>query len=707
MRLCFRRGGCVLLCLGLLLGALVHADDLEQVNKLMRGNRFADAEQRAEKLLPNATGQLQLDLLYQLAMARLRQYKHDPAIATFAQVIAHPLATNELKASSLMGQGQCYHLSQRLDQALAVYDQAVQLADVEAPTLNELHLRRGFAYGKLGRPDDAVAAFKIAAAVPGVSSAHQQSAYVKAGMVRQGQQRYHEATELYERALALGENGAFAENAKNYLLECRAAEHADPHFYIAPFVTLVSPTEASIIWVSRSGSPAGQVTVTGGGETFTATAEQTVMVDRDAYRQQVKLNQLKPYTLYEYEARTADHTATGAFHTARSEPGPIRFIVFGDTQGGWEAHQELAHHMAAEKPDFVLHVGDCVEQGQRWDEWKIQMFDPGRPYLSRAPIWVARGNHDGGAYFPILFGREKQPWQTFTFANLQVFVLDSNYYMGVTSGVKQLAWLEDQLANSTSRWQVVTMHHSLFHTANGDTLMGQSNFRPLLEQASPDLIFNGHYHKYSRQLPIGVAGRKPLLNVVTGGGGGGNGTPSTMSPIVAHSYESFHYCVVAIDGDTLDLTVKDLQGQVLDHYQLNKNSQGLFQDEVMHAAVDPALFAQVRMIYHDLKAPSYNRVDLTGVYADGQITLDRNLLDLTRLPPQTQLRVERAEDCNWTLAKQELDLSAGKLTFAATLPEGVTEKQLTTAGLKVVVTLNVAGRDFAPWTFPVSLRPAP
>lgn len=677
----------------LLLAAPLSADR-SQADKLLSGNRFPEAEAAYRALLPDATGAEAAEINNRLGMTLLRQYKCAEAVEVFQRVIDSDAAPSDVLAGTWLNMGTCYHYLKQFEKAIECYA-AMEKVDGATPDNRAgARTRAGYAYGKLEKTDDAVAAFVSILEVEGANPFWYQMGLVHAGTTRQKQRRYAEAADYYRQALTYGDNGHAGEQARNRLEECIAATEADPGFYIAPYVSLVSPTEATIFWISNDDVSAGSVTL-GSGQTQTAVVKQ--MLDRNRYRQSATFTDLSPYTLYEYTVTCAGRTMTGAFHTARAEPGPVRFVVLGDTQGGPHYHEKLAPLIAAEQPDFVLHVGDCVELGERWDEWKIQMFDPGLPYLSKAPIWVARGNHDGGPYFNIIFGREDADWQSFTFGDLHVIVLNSTYYMGKRGSEGQYAWLTEQFEQSTAKWQVVGLHHGLFHTANGDTLVGQSNFRPLIEKHAPDMVFNGHYHKYSRQLPIGIPGQKPLINVVTGGGGGGNGTPSMPSPIVAAVYESFHYTLVEIDGDTCNLTAKDIEGNTFDQYTLIKTGDR-FQDEVMQKAVAPDLVRDVRLIYHDLKFPHYNRLDLTGQWTGQTVILDRNILDLSTVPAGARLIVEAAPDTKWTVPRQSLDLPAGELTFKATAPED--EK------LPLLVTLNVEheGRAFEPWTTDVSLR---
>ena len=683
--------------------------DESQGNPLLGRHRYAEAEAAYREELPRLTGADAADVQFQIAVTLQRRYLNDRSIEEYLKVAQHDGADAPLRARALLAVGQNHQQRQRYDEALAAYTNTDRAQGALPETRALSRLFAAYTWNKMGERDKAIEMLESVTEIPLRNPTTHQQALLSAGKIRQEQRRYAEAGEWYRKALALGEKTHVGTFARNGEIECRTALTGEPTFFFAPYVSLVSSTEATLFWVSREGVPAGRVTLTDPeGRTIDALATLVPIADRDEQRQTVQLTGLAPYTLYRYTADSTApdgsvRTAAGYFHTARDQPGPTRFVTIGDTQTGWEHHAKIAPLVAAEKPDFVLHVGDCVDDGPSWDQWKVQMFDPGRPYLSQAPVWVARGNHDGGPYFPIIFGREQHPWISFTFGDLHVMILESTFSMGVESGSRQLAWLDEQFQSSTSQWSLIALHHCLFHTATGDTLVGQTNFRPLIEKYAPDLVLNGHYHKYSRQLPTGLPGKKPLINIVTGGAGGGNGTPSTRSPIVEHSYESFHYCLFEIDGNRLSLTAKDIEGQVIDRMTLVKQN-GLFQDEVQARSVDPATFAAMRLIYDELKFPNYARVDWTGqlVTAEGKsrVRLDRNVLEFSRLPADTMLVVEAPPESKWTVPSQTLNLSRGELEFAATPPAE------TRVPLRIIANVRLGDRLFVPREFTVTLRPA-
>src|SRR5690606_25601461 len=151
-----------------------------------------------------------------------------------------------------------------------------------------------------------------------------------------------------------------------------------------------------------------------------------------------------------------------------------------------------------------------------WFEWKSQLFDPGRPYLAVATLWPTRGNHDGGPYFPRLFGLEKAQHYSFDYGNVHVAVLDAfGPGTGRAGRARQAEWLREDLQNSSADWKIVAVHDPMVNSDTYNAWFGEQELLPVVEECGVDFVFAGHHHLYRRYLPIGQPGRKPVLHVTT------------------------------------------------------------------------------------------------------------------------------------------------------------------------------------------------
>ena len=87
---------------------------------------------------------------------------------------------------------------------------------------------------------------------------------------------------------------------------------------------------------------------------------------------------------------------------------------------------------------------------------------------------------------------------------------------------------------------------------------------PLYDRHGVDIVWNGHIHSYERTWPlrgeraVGARTRAPTY-MITGGGGGSLETPGPIRPwFQNHVRRGHHYCLVAVNGRTLEMKAFDL-----------------------------------------------------------------------------------------------------------------------------------------------------
>jgi 3',5'-cyclic AMP phosphodiesterase CpdA len=78
------------------------------------------------------------------------------------------------------------------------------------------------------------------------------------------------------------------------------------------------------------------------------------------------------------------------------------------------------------------------------------------------------------------------------------FALDSNYM-----DPQQLAWIENQLKDSTAKWKVCFFHHPMFTAAtfHGPDLDLRKQLMPLFAAYGVNLVLSGHEHVYEHLKP--------------------------------------------------------------------------------------------------------------------------------------------------------------------------------------------------------------
>lgn len=181
-------------------------------------------------------------------------------------------------------------------------------------------------------------------------------------------------------------------------------------------------------------------------------------------------------------------------------PGAFRFVVVNDTHYmspecvDWLTR--AVARMQAERPDFILHLGDLVERGHREHLMIVRDLFA----AAKVPCYVQIGNHDHlidgdrSAYeelFPdrVNYSFSHQGWQ---FVGVDTCMGSSSSNVVISDAT--LAWLEAHLKTlDRARPLVLFTHFPLaegvrYRPRNAETLLS------LLLPFNLQGVFNGHFH---------------------------------------------------------------------------------------------------------------------------------------------------------------------------------------------------------------------
>ena len=306
-----------------------------------------------------------------------------------------------------------------------------------------------------------------------------------------------------------------------------------------------------------------------------------------------------PATSSVMETATSDVVAASAETTTATAPGAEArrtFAVIGDYGTDQRGAREVAAMVASRRPEFVITTGDnyymeaAGTQTGRYDNsagayygaWMKDISTTG----SRYPVGTAAinsffpslGNHDysdaksavndylayfclPGAGFANTSGSER--YYEFVQGPVHFFALDSNAEEpdGTSSTSRQAQWLQQQLAASTSPWNIVYFHHSPF---SSDSFHGSTRRMqwPFAEWGA-DAVISGHAHTYER------ISRDGIVYFVNGLGGGERrefGSPVAGSMV---SYNSdWGAQIVTATNTTLDFEFFNASGELVDGWRL-------------------------------------------------------------------------------------------------------------------------------------------
>jgi len=365
-----------------------------------------------------------------------------------------------------------------------------------------------------------------------------------------------------------------------------------------PYLQHVTRTSMTIMW--ETDRPAYGAALFGEarflpkppkGRKKEAPLDRRAAIGRTNTIHEIVLTGLKPQTDYFYQvvSRTPDgaevRSEVFTFQTAVRPDSPFAFVVMGDTRSSPERFGRLAKLAWGERPNFVLNVGDVVENGENKSQWIKQFLAPAAGLMARAPTYVAIGNHERNAKWYYYYAGYPKPenYYSFDFGNAHFTIVDSN--ADLRPGSRQYEWLARDLASSRARWKFVAHHHPPYSSDEddyGDTrveLSTRSDPRtrgliPLYERYNVDIVWSGHIHDYERTWPIRagkVDEKRGVIYIQTGGGGAGleNFAP-TRSWFTAKTLRNWQYCLVTIHGGTLRMMAYDIDGRMYDFLELRK-----------------------------------------------------------------------------------------------------------------------------------------
>ena len=243
---------------------------------------------------------------------------------------------------------------------------------------------------------------------------------------------------------------------------------------------------------------------------------------------------------------------------------PYTFDIIGDNRTGTDIYARLVKKIAADRPAFVINVGDTIWHSGSVQEWD-RFVDLSAPLTM--PYFIAPGNHEmwgknGESSFKEFV---RQPgnelYYSFKAGNSLFIILDTEE-RGKEARIAgaQLEWLKKTLAGSKEKFKFVFMHRPMYPTKNygehfEDSLNKYPEERDLLEamfgQYGVNAVFVGHEHLYLRKKVGGI------IHVITGGGGAPLYVPANKGGVnhyirVKVTPGSVGFNVIGVDGNLLD-----------------------------------------------------------------------------------------------------------------------------------------------------------
>lgn len=362
----------------------------------------------------------------------------------------------------------------------------------------------------------------------------------------------------------------------------------DLQFVVRPYLQMVTQNSITVMW--ETNHPATARVRYG----LDSTTPQ-VATGNEATIHEVKLTELEAETPYFYQVEAEDSAGRKigsellSFQTANQFDTPFAFGVLGDTQDNPRVSKILTDMLWMQRPNFFVIAGDLVDTGPEKWQWTDQFFPGISPLASRVCLFPVIGNHERNTHFYYDYMSLPDPeyYYQFTYGNAEFFILDSNKECG--PGSAQWNWLSDALAKSKAVWKFVSYHHPSYSSDEDDygdmwkgrSVYGDQRLRPLsqlYDKYHVDIVWNGHIHSYERSWPLKE--NKPVeqngtIYMVTGGGGGGLEVAGPVKPYFQNNVKhGHHYCLVAVNGRTLEFKAFDQEGRLFDYLKIDKRQRG-------------------------------------------------------------------------------------------------------------------------------------
>ncbi len=363
-------------------------------------------------------------------------------------------------------------------------------------------------------------------------------------------------------------------------------------FKIKPTLQSVTQTSVGLMWETHN-SDTGQIAISLNPNMSGAVYPP---VGGSAKRHKVTVSGLSTNTRYYYRVSAdGDTSAVKSFLTSlpKGSRTPFRFLVYGDSRratwyediiaryGDNDDHLPVCDSMEGYAPDFIVHVGDFVEDGN--DTGEIEnFFDVEEDLLASNPVLSTYGNHEfsGGhgtgntkmdGYLIPSPGGSFSYYST-DYGNVHILVLstgegvwNSDNYDLLAPGSAQYQFAQNDLQAAAADPDIdhifVALHVPPYSAANfGDnnTLIGY--LEPLFIANGVKAVFMGHEHDYQRMEKNGV---QYILS-------GGAGSPVMDMPWLGDDNDTdanllkyddvLNYVVIDVYGGTVYLQARKVQG---------------------------------------------------------------------------------------------------------------------------------------------------
>jgi predicted phosphodiesterase len=377
-----------------------------------------------------------------------------------------------------------------------------------------------------------------------------------------------------------------------------------------PILLRIDKDKAALMWEATTAGD-DEVQYGSDGLDLTVTSKPIAVLDRrgnatvTCYVHKVWLTNLEPGSTCNYRIISGGNTSPQyRFRTLQQNPGIIRFAVYGDCRTHPRTHRQIIEQIIKANVDFVINDGDLVATGSQYEDWSRQFFDPVRGLAESVCIYPVRGNHDTGTFFDKFFVVDGQDNYPFAVANTWFFLGDN------TSDGLSTAKLIDIIAadkrKTDADWRFAIWHEPNLNICAHMSDRGYPDALGRLLDNNMDFVLSGHSHAYERFRPITNKDIPHALTCMTIGGGGADLADIQPDYLLSSAHKLHHFCLFEIRGPKLSMKTIDIDGNVIDEIQIEKNTDKL-NDEYLRSAAPLQAVLDHQKIIHALSAYTHTK----------------------------------------------------------------------------------------------------
>ena len=258
----------------------------------------------------------------------------------------------------------------------------------------------------------------------------------------------------------------------------------------------------------------------------------------------------------------------------------VKFAVIGDYGMNNPAESDVAALIHGWQPDLMITTGDNnypsggagtidANIGKYFHDYIFPYLGANGAGADTNLFFPTLGNHDwytndAKAYLDYFSLPGNERYYEFVWGPVHFFALDSdeNEPDGVNTSSKQAAWLQQGLADSTSPWNIVYLHHPPFSSGmHGSTVWMQWPFAAW----GADAVLAGHDHLYERLLVDGI----PYFT----NGAGGGGLYNFIDPLPESKFRyNANYGAMLVTASETEILFEfyNRVGKLIDSYSVTK-----------------------------------------------------------------------------------------------------------------------------------------